>query len=106
MRTSTVTRITYGELRDGIVHDVEGVAADEVERNLNHECRTVNHRGLDDEQEHTRVPEPARHGVPARLPCHEPNPRRDQCGHDDVGGEGKAEHRAVPAFQDLFKKSG
>ena len=52
-----MTRSTYSELRDGVVHDVEGVAADEVQRDLHEERRAVYHRGLNDEEEHLRVAE-------------------------------------------------
>ena len=64
----------HRELGDGVVDDVERVAADEVERDLDEERRAVDHRGLDDEHEHLGVAELRGHGA-ARLTGDKPNNR-------------------------------
>ena len=49
----------YGELGDGVVDDVEGVVAREVEHDLDEDCRAVNHGRLDDEHEDLQIAEGA-----------------------------------------------
>ena len=63
---------TYRELRDGIVDDVECVAAAEVKRNLDDERRTVNHGGLYDQNENLGVTELRVDETAAALASDEP----------------------------------
>ena len=58
----------YGELGDGVVDDVEGVVAGEVEHDLDEDRGGVDHRGLDDEQEGTREAELAHAQVAREVP--------------------------------------
>ena len=49
--------MAHSELCDGVIDDIECVAPDEVEGYLDDECRTVNHSGLDDQDEDLGVAE-------------------------------------------------
>ena len=68
---------TYGELRDGIVDNVECVAATEVKRDLDDERRTVNHGGLYDQNEDLGVAELGVDEAAAALAGDEPGLQRE-----------------------------
>ena len=68
---------TYGELRDGIVDDVECIAAAEVECNLDDERCTVNHSGLYDQIEDLGVAELGVDEAAAALAGDEPRLQRE-----------------------------
>ena len=48
---------TYRELSDWIVHDVERIRVEEIERDLTHECNRVHHARLDDDEQDAPVAE-------------------------------------------------